>query len=77
MSLKNVFVGCMTALLGVVGTGCATSPQEQKTSAKVANPLPDYTVTNPETGCRYIPDKQNPDAPRPCMINEFPSRFVK
>jgi hypothetical protein len=51
MSLKNVFVSCLTAILGVATTGCATSVANEKEAARIANNLPDYTVTDPKTGC--------------------------
>lgn len=77
MSLRNIFVSCFTAMLGVATTGCATSPASGKDAARIASQLPDYTVTNKETGCRYIPDPKNPDAPRPCIISDYPKPTVK
>ncbi len=77
MSLKSVFVGCLTALLGVATTGCATPAAEQKDTSRVANNLPDYSVTDPKTGCRSFKDEKNPDKPQQCIINELPKPTVK
>lgn len=74
MSLKSTFVGCITALFGA--TGCTSTPDKHEIE-RLMKALPDYTVTNPETGCRYIKDDKNPDKPQPCIINDFPQRHVK
>jgi len=76
MTLKTVFVSCLTALLGV--TGCANSPSDQKSERdRIIKMLPDHTVIDPKTGCRYIKDDRNPDAPQPCIPNDFPQRQMK
>ena len=74
MTLKATFVGCVTALLGL--TGCASAPSQQDTE-RVLNKLPDYTTTDPKTGCRYIKDEKDPNKPQQCLPNEFPQRQMK
>jgi hypothetical protein len=79
MTLKTTFVGCCTVLLGLVNVGCATTSdaQQKEDTAKLLKQMPDYTTTDPKTGCRYIKDDQNPDKPQPCLPNDFPQRHIK
>jgi hypothetical protein len=77
MSIKGVFVGCITALLGAATTGCANSPSAQDTQ-RILNQIPDQTTVDPVTGCRYIKDEKHPDKPQRCLPNsEFPKQTPK
>ena len=73
MSLKSTVVTGLTALLGVAATGCASSPSDKDIERALSN-LPDYTTTDPKTGCRYMKDDENPDKPKLCLPNDFPNR---
>ncbi|OFW87636.1 MAG: hypothetical protein A3B66_09255 [Alphaproteobacteria bacterium RIFCSPHIGHO2_02_FULL_46_13] len=77
MTVKSVFIGCVTALFGLVNAGCATSASDPKEAARVAGQLPDYTTTDPKTGCRYFKDEKNPNKPQPCIIDDSPKLNVK
>lgn len=48
--------------------GCATSDAELH---QTLDSLPDFTVTDPKTGCTYVPREDG--GPAPCLSYDFPS----
>lgn len=77
MSLRGVFVGSLAALLTGTLTACSTFKPDKDEAKRIADQLPDYTVTNPETGCRYMKDPKNPDKPQPCLAHDLPQPHIK
>ena len=55
--------------LGAVLALCACSSLVSPVG-QVSEQIPDYTVTDPMTGCRYFEDGK--PGPKPCLIRDFP-----
>lgn len=61
-------IGWLLALGAVWLGGCTTAAQRPQ----VADRLPDYTVTDPQTGCRFMPKERGGN--ETCLHNDFPDR---
>ena len=78
MTLRGGFVGCVTAVLGAAFTaGCAGIPSNHDDTAAIVNKIPDRTVVDHVTGCRYLKDDKHPDKPKECLPNDSPRREMK
>jgi|GEM_PF-3230506 len=75
MSLKTIIASCLAGFLGAACSITPTARQEQIDNA--FKKIPDYTATDPKTGCRYIIDRENPDKPQICINGDFPKRDLK
>ena len=68
MTIKAGIVSCLTGLLGTAFVaGCSTAPTHENTR-RLLDQLPDHTVTDTQTGCRYMKD----DPKKTCLPNDFP-----
>lgn len=63
--LATIAITSFLALLA----GCATSDAKLR---QALDSLPDFTVTDPKTGCTYIPREDG--GPEQCLIYDFPSQ---
>lgn len=61
-------IGWLLALGAVWLGGCTTAAQRPQ----VADRLPDYTVTDPQTGCRFMPKERGGN--ETCLQYDFPDR---
>ena len=78
MTFKSSIVGCVTALLGAAFTaGCSTAPTSHEDTTTILNKIPDRTVVDPKTGCRYLKDDKNPQKPVECLNSDFPQQHIK
>lgn len=59
------------ALSALMTAACGTSPTRQEEGRRLANRLPDATVTN-DKGCTYVPNDDK--SKEVCQINDFPLR---
>lgn len=69
MNFRALFIGLLTAFST---TACVSVPPPRD-ARKIMDDIPDYTVTDPKTGCLYVSDPHDKsDTPKPCLINDFP-----